>query len=348
MTSEIPAPPVTPAAWMGVELADSPEMWTRHWTDRQLDDLLHTAAGFDPVDLTNLDPLRSAPSSIRDLADEIRSDLLEGLGFALMSGLPVDKLDRTTTAAAFLILGGLIGRPRSQNASGHLLGHVKDVDADLTDTSTRIYQTHERQTFHTDSSDAVALLCLKTARTGGLSMVASAETAYRIVHDRRPDLAARLFDPLATDRRDEQAEGQKPWFEIPVLSWYDDRLTVLYQRTYIDSAQRFDDAPKPDNELLEALDLFDEVLNDPAVHLIMQLEPGDMQFVYNHSLLHDRTAFVDHAQTSERRHLLRLWLSLPGDRVLPSVFSQRYGSIAVGDRGGIVVSGRESHVPLDV
>jgi hypothetical protein len=69
--------------------------------------------------------------------------------------------------------------------------------------------------------------------------------------------------------------------------------------------------------------------------------------VYNHSLLHDRTAFVDHPDSAKRRHLLRLWLSLPGDRHLPPVFTQRYGSITVGDRGGIVVAGTEFCVPLD-
>jgi hypothetical protein len=62
-----------------------------------------------------------------------------------------------------------------------------------------------------------------------------------------------------------------------------------------------------------------------------------MQFVYNHSMLHDRTAFVDWPEPERRRHLLRLWLSIPGDRLLPPVFAQRYGSIEPGNRGGIKV-----------
>ena len=45
---------------------------------------------------------------------------------------------------------------------------------------------------------------------------------------------------------------------------------------------------------------------------------------------------------------MRLWLSLPGDRRLPPVFRQRYGSIEIGDRGGIVVADTEFCVPLDV
>ena len=79
----------------------------------------------------------------------------------------------------------------------------------------------------------------------------------------------------------------------------------------------------------------------------MDLEPGDMQFVYNHSLLHDRTAFVDHAEPEDRRHLLRLWVSLPGDRALPPVFAQRYGPLADGNRGGIMLADTTLSVSLD-
>jgi alpha-ketoglutarate-dependent taurine dioxygenase len=111
----------------------------------------------------------------------------------------------------------------------------------------------------------------------------------------------------------------------------------MYQRQYIDSAQRFADAPRLTDRHLEALNLFDKLANDPRLHLKMRLRPGDMQFVYNHSLLHDRTSFVDWPEPNQRRHLLRLWLSIPGDRTLPECFNQRYGSIDVGNRGGIVV-----------
>ncbi len=348
MTVGVPEPQPTPKAWLGSEMAAAPGVWTRSWTSEQLDDLLTVSATVAPEDIMGLDLVAVAPESIRLLAHDVRTDLLDRHGFALLRGFPVDELDRPTVAAAFLLLGNLIGRPRSQNAAGHLLGHIKDVGADLSDSATRIYQTNERQSFHTDSTDAVALLCLRTAASGGLSQLASAETAYRLVRERRPDLAAHLFEPIATDRRDEQPDGQLPWFEIPVLSWFDDQLTVIYQRTYISSAERFPDAPLPSREQIEALDLFDEVVNDPDVHVRMALEPGDMQFVHNHSMLHDRTAFVDHVEPEMRRHLLRMWLSLPGDRLLPPVFAQRYGSIEVGNRGGIVVADTEFCVPLDV
>ena len=147
-----------------------------------------------------------------------------------------------------------------------------------------------------------------------------------------------LFANIATDRRGEVPTGEKPFFTIPVYSWYRGFLTVMYQRQYIDSAQRFSDAPRLTPRHVEALDRFDALANDPQLHFSMRLERGDMQFVYNHGLLHDRTSFVDWPEPDRRRHLLRLWLAMPGDRPLPACFAQRYGSTEIGNRGGVVVS----------
>ncbi len=163
----------------------------------------------------------------------------------------------------------------------------------------------------------------------------------------RPDLLERLFDPIATDRRGEVPEGMKPWMEIPPLNWHDGKLTVFYQRQYIDSAQRFEGVMRLTELHIEALDMFDALANDPGLHVQMRLRPGDMQFVYNHSQLHDRTGFVDWPERAKRRHLMRLWLTIPGDRTLPPCFAERYGSIKVGDRGGIVTRGTRLCAPLD-
>lgn len=345
------APPRTAACWEGAEVAKRPDAWTRTWTAEQLDDLRVLARSFDVDSLVerlddgSIGQAASAP--LCDLAAGIRSDLIDGLGFTLLRGLNADEFDRDDLAAGLIAFGSLIGSPRSQNADGHLLGHVRDVGLDVADPSTRIYQTNERQTFHTDSTDAVGLLCLRPAKQGGESLLVSVEAVYARMVERDPALAARLFEPLATDRRNEQPPGELPWFEIPVLSWFDGQLSVIYQRQYIESARRFADAPHPDAEYSRALDLFDHLLNDPDLVLRMSFEPGDIQFVHNHSLLHDRGSFLDHDDPELRRHLLRLWLSLDGDRELPEVFAQRYGTVTVGDRGGIVVEGTARRIPVD-
>ena len=285
---------------------------------------------FDPADV----PL----PTLQPTLDELRRTLTHGHGFRLVTGLPIAELTDAHAAAAFVAIGAHLGRPRSQNAAGDLLGHVRDTGAASTDPTVRIYQTSERQTFHTDSADVVGLLCLRDGLEGGDSLLVSAAAIHNEMLDRDPDLAAALFEPIATDRRGEVPDGEDPFFTIPVLSWHAEHLTVMYQRQYIESAQRFPDAPQLDERTLAALDLFDEIANDPEFHLVMRLAPGDMQFVHNHSMLHDRTAFVDRPDAP--RHLLRLWLSVPGDRALPPVFASRFGSTTIGDRGGIVVPPR--------
>jgi hypothetical protein len=98
---------------------------------------------------------------------------------------------------------------------------------------------------------------------------------------------------------------------------------------------------------IEALDLFDELANDPQLNLVMELQPGDIQLVHNHTILHDRTAFEDHPEPERKRHLLRLWLAPPGARSLPEVYADRFGSITPGARGGAAVTGSKALVPFE-
>jgi len=288
-------------------------------------------------DISHLRPETFVVPALQAKLAALRKTLIHGIGFEVIRGIPVDRMGRELASTIFFGIGAHLGRARSQNAAGHLLGHVRDIGADSRDPNVRIYQTRERQTFHTDSADVVGLLCLNEARQGGDSLLVSAVTIYNEFRRDRPDLLGYLFDDIATDRRGEVPPGEKPFFNIPVFNWHAGLLTVMYQRQYIDSAQRFADAPKLTANHIAALDHFDALANDPRLHFSMRLERGDMQFVYNHSLLHDRTSFIDWPESDRRRHMLRLWLSVPGDRPLPACFAQRYGSVEIGDRGGVMV-----------
>ena len=107
------------------------------------------------------------------------------------------------------------------------------------------------------------LLCLKTARSGGLSALVSSTTIFNEMRRRRPDLLALLLEPIATDRRGEVPEGQKPYFEIPVFNWHEGHLTAIYQRQYIELGTAFRRCAAPDPAHREALDLFDALADDP-------------------------------------------------------------------------------------
>ena len=338
-----------PSSWIGSDLRANHADWICELGPADISELEHAAEhylklGRDVGQITaDAFPLDAFAGQLRTL----RETLIDGIGFQILRGLPVERYDRKFAATVFCGVGAHLGHARSQNAAGHVLGHVRNVGADAADVNTRIYQTAERQTFHTDSTDVVGLLCLVRARRGGESLLVSAEAIYNRMQQEAPDLLASLFEPIATDRRGETPSGSDPWFTIPVFSWHRKRLTVMYQRQYIESAQRFAGAPKLTAQQREALDYFDRLANDPDMHLRMDLEPGDMQFVYNHAMLHDRTAFEDYDEDERRRHLLRLWLSIPGDRELPACFADRYGSIEVGNRGGIITAETRLHAPLD-
>ncbi|QOZ47212.1 TauD/TfdA family dioxygenase [Bradyrhizobium sp. CCBAU 53340] len=338
-----------PSAWLGKEMSVHPERWLVSLSASEIAELESAAeaylgSGKEIAEITKESfPLPRLSAHL----EELKSRLLTGLGFEVIRGLLVANYSQKFAATIFCGVGAHLGSARSQNAAGHILGHVRDIGADAGDPNVRIYQTSERQTFHTDSSDVVGLLCIREAMEGGDSLLVSTSTIYNKMFARRPDLAALLFEPIATDRRGEVPENEKPYLEIPVLNWHAGFLTGFYQRQYIDSAQRFPDAPRLTPDRIEALDLFDALANDPNLHVAMRLQPGDMQFVYNHALLHDRTGFRDWPDASQKRHLLRLWLSMEGDRPLPDCFRQRYGSIEIGNRGGIVVKGTRLNVPLD-
>jgi hypothetical protein len=186
----------------------------------------------------------------------------------------------------------------------------------------------------------------KTAQSGGLSALVSSATIFNEMRRRRPDLLQLLFEPIATDRRGEIPEGAKPWFEIPVFTWHAGYLNAIYQRQYINSAQRFPEAPRLTPAHVEALDLFDSLADDPKLNMTMEFQPGDVQLVHNHTLLHDRTGFIDWPEPERRRHLLRLWLAANDARPLPDVFAQRYGSTTIGDRGGVIVKSTKLQAPL--
>ena len=328
-----------PTAWLGRDLAKHPHMWTMTLSSDHVAELEHAvfklaSTGIELASMTKENiPLPSLGPSL----SLVQTELLHGRGFVLVRGLNIGRRTERDIARMFFGVGLHLGHARSQNAAGQILGNVRDLGIDGSDNNVRIYQTNERQTFHTDSCDVVGLICLRQAMSGGESMLVSAASIYNAFLECSPGLLPLLFDPIATDRRGEIPRGMKPYFEIPVFTWYEGYLNIVYQRQYIDSAQRFANAMRLTSDHVKALNLFDELANNPVLNLSVMLEPGDMLFVHNHSLLHDRMGFEDWLEPERSRHLLRLWLSMPGDRPLPDCFAQRFGNTTIGDRGGICV-----------
>jgi hypothetical protein len=347
--AELPPAVEGPSVWYGPQMSASSE-WIYQLTS---DDIAEIEAAMAPLVVAEADiaQIRKSDFNLPNLGPKLASicnDVMTGRGFALVRGLPVERWSIRQSATAYFGVGTHFGNARSQNGKGHVLGHVRDLGRDaVNDPTARIYQTAERQTYHTDSCDIVALLCLKTAKSGGASALVSSMTIYNEMLKRRPDLLPYLFEAMHTDRRGEVPAGEKPWHDIPVFNWHEGHLSALYARRYIESARRFPEIAPLSEAQTAALDLFDELANDPAINMQMSFQPGDMQWVHNHTMLHDRTAFEDWPEPEQKRHLLRLWLAVPGARPLPSIYAQRFGKVEIGDRGGIIVPGAEMNAPLE-
>jgi hypothetical protein len=267
----------------------------------------------------------------------VQQEVLHGRGFSLLRGFKVEGRSIEDCAIAYLGIGAYFGSFRSQNAKGHLLGHVRDLGLDIKNPSVRYYQTNRALNYHTDSCDIVGLLCLKTSKSGGESRLVSSVTLHDEMLKRRPDLWAVLFNTFPTDRRGEVPLGMDPWFDIPVFNWHAGELSTIYAGQYIRSAQElFLTARRLTALETEAINYLDALADDDQLALTMDFLPGDMQFVHNHQILHSRTDFENWPEIERHRHLFRLWLSPSKARELPDVFKLRYGSIQAGDRGGII------------
>ena len=335
-----------PGVWYGRDLARRGD-WIHTLSAAEIAEI-EEALRAVRVPLAELTPATFPLPRLGPFLRSVLRELLEGRGFILLRGLPVERWSREEQARAYLGIGSWLGRFRSQNAKGHLLGHVKDLGLDIRDPRVRYYQTNRALEYHTDSVDIVGLLCLQTAKAGGESYLASSMSVYNEVLRRRPDLVPALFEPFPTDRRGEVPEGMKPWFDIPIYHRHAGRLSCIYVRQYIESAQKlFPEARRLSAAQVEAMDLIDGLCNDPAIHLAMDFRPGDVQLLHNHQILHARGDFENWPEPERHRHLLRLWVAPPEARALPEVFAPRYGSVVPGARGGIVVKGTTPRVPLE-
>jgi hypothetical protein len=338
------------SAWIGADMRRRETEWSYRLTPAhvvEIDAAVEAVRrrGLDLADIRREDfPL----PTLGPMLDQLRAGVLRGRGFALLRGVPVEDRPIAESATAYWGIGAHFGSARSQNAKGHLLGHVYDLGQGLsaTNPNLRSYATAERQNFHIDRCDVVALLCLRRAKSGGLSTIVSSMTVHNVMAERRPDLLERLYRPLPIDRRGEVPEGKGPFYEAPVFNEHDGNVSVLYSRLHIGSAQRFPEARRLTPEDIEALDMLGELAGDPELRLDMNFMPGDIQFLHNHTILHARSAYEDWPEPDRKRHLLRLWLAPPGARALPPVFAECYGDITVGDRGGIICKDTRLHAPL--
>jgi hypothetical protein len=336
--TEIRTQPIdTPAAWTGRAMAGRRD-WTHVLTPAEIADLdravAHARALEKPLDALTHDDF---PLTGLARTSERWLDVLEhGAGFLLVRGVPVERYGERDTTLAYWGLGLHLGSPISQNAAGDRLGHVRDIGVAERDPSVRLYKTRERLGFHTDGADVIGLLCLRPAKSGGTSRIASSSAIYNEILRRRPDLVPVLYQPFPFDRNGEEKPGEPPFFALPLCRYADGWLRTFYIGWYIRDSQRHASAPRLSRAQREVIDLIDEIAADPAIHLDMDFRAGDIQWLKNSAILHARTEYEDFAEPERKRHLLRLWLTsrrafADSDALLNSGIARKTGARSDAD-----------------
>ncbi len=274
---------------------------------------------FDAVDF----PIPVLAARIRHLQEELEN----GRGFALLRGFPLDDCSDADAELMFWGIGRHFGELITQNAGGERLGHVRNEGYQHAVGDKRGYQTAARLNYHTDNCDVVGLLCLRTAKEGGLSSFTSAIAIYNEILREHPEYLPVLHRGFIYDLRGEQLAGMPPLSRhpIPVYSNYTGKLSVRYVRTHIDLAWKKGAPPLTDEEK-RILDYFGSLADRDDLRHDMEFERGDVQLLNNHVIVHSRTDFIDHEDPRLKRHLLRLWINLPNGRPLAPEFADRYNA----------------------
>jgi hypothetical protein len=171
---------------------------------------------------------------------------------------------------------------------------------------------------HTDTCDIVSLLCLRAAKSGGISRIVSAAAVHNRLLETRPDLAATLYGDYVFRRMDLDAEfgDGRLVKRVVIFSRATGEFSCNISGSYPHRAVTAGDAVMTPLQV-EALEEVARIASSPEFYLDMNIGEGDIQFLNNRILLHGRTGYEDWPEVARRRHLLRLWLRVPSWPALP-------------------------------
>ncbi|MBN9091022.1 MAG: TauD/TfdA family dioxygenase [Reyranella sp.] len=327
----------TSPAWTVAEV-ETDRSWTYRLSDAESAELLAAVRAAGDPNRPILDWKRddfALAKSAPVLAAAFR-EVRDGRGMALVKNLPRAGVTPAEFRLMTWAIGLHFGVARPQNRASDYITEVKDAGHAYRSPTGRGYNSKAELDFHVDGSDVVLLSCFNQAPVGGMSMCASAATAFEVVKAERPDYAQALTTDYTFSRNGEQSEGEEPWYAAPVCTTRDDRVFCKWNRNRVQNAQKIEGVPQLSSLQREAMEYFDLVLRRPENMFCMHLEPGDLQILCNQTMLHSRTSFEDHADEAQKRTLYRLWLARPDSRRLPDSWAVFYGTAEPGTvRGGM-------------
>ncbi|MGB6104314.1 MAG: TauD/TfdA family dioxygenase [Pusillimonas sp.] len=328
-----------PKGWLASDL-DKDRTWIYQLSAEQIEALEHALQHALKLKKSMLqmspEDFPIAPAVWRTLKTALDT-VQTGVGFRLLRGFPVHKYTEDELRTFYWGIGLHIGVPRSQGKHSHFMSEVRDAGGVYRGATGRGYNTSARLDFHADSTDIVGLLVVRTAKAGGSSLLASSISAHNRMLKNRPDLLEVLYQPFTFSRQGEEAPEEAPHYQAPVFGMEQGRFMCRHIRNHINSAQMaFPEIPRLTEKQIEALDELDAILASPELCFSMEFQPGDMQFINNHIVLHARTEYEDHEESEKKRLLFRLWMSHAGSQPLPPIFADGYKDQHAGAvRGGV-------------
>ncbi|ONH61497.1 taurine dioxygenase [Frankia sp. CcI49] len=330
MTITTTLEPVTgPFVWRGDELSRTDD-WIFRLGPDQVAELEEVGRRFiaDDPDLRTVNAAQYPLTAASDAIRRFGADMDSGRGFVLIRGLRMEEYDDTLAAAIFYLIGLHLGEPIRQNELGDLIDHIVGVSDKAYEEGGLPSRTRDKLPYHSDSSDAVALMCLRPPASGGLSSLVSGATVFNELLARRPDLAPLLLEPWHYDWRRQDPDAPADTYTSPIVSWTQGCFSMYAGADMIESAHRYPGVPPLTGPQREALALIEEITYSDGVALDMDFQPGDIQWLLNYAALHSRTEFVNGADFAHTRHLLRLWLRRDVGRPLV----ENFGKHVVVDR----------------
>ena len=325
--------------WRGEELLTRPD-WQQELSREEVVELEQTisavtAGGRETDSLSRSDLSLDGTQAGRRLR-EIQHQLEHGSGACLVKGLAGADRSGDQWRRLFWAIALHLGTPVSQSAAGERIFSVPDEGFRIGQPQARGPNTRKRLSFHTDRCDVIAFLCLQQAKSGGENQIVSSIAVYEELLRRRPDLAEVLRQPFYYARHNVDTGNRQPWCRQPIFSFCEGQFACSYLRVLIDRAYAMPELPEITDQQREALDMIETIAAEPAMHITFRQEPGDLLLLNNWITLHRREEFEDYEEQERRRHILRIWLSMPNSRPLDPLFADNYGATAAGAiRGGM-------------
>ncbi|MEI9987164.1 MAG: TauD/TfdA family dioxygenase [Aliidongia sp.] len=117
----------------------------------------------------------------------VERELIDGRGFVRIAALDTARYSDDDLTLLYWGIGTHLGDPWPQNKHGHVMGDVTDQGRQPGDPEARGNELGlVGLGYHTDGSDLVGLMCLRPAKSGGLSCVANVVAIYNDLLDERP------------------------------------------------------------------------------------------------------------------------------------------------------------------